>query len=220
MKSISRLAAIALASSVCAFANAGVIDFTSSQWSGTAGTSYSAPGSGVTLSASGSVPIFGATPAELTYNAGSCGNTTVGLACMGAGIGIDRTLVPIEQAGEINTNELLTVSFANLMTIDRIDFLNMQPKLNLGIAVLPADTMSIRANGTGAWQNFSPLMGQLGGFYSAAFAASNVSSLEIRGFNTLSEASLARISYVPVPGTAALLLLGVAAVAYKRRKSV
>jgi hypothetical protein len=175
----------------------------------------------VTLSASGSVPIFGGTtPAKLTYNPGVCGNTTEGLACAGDGIGIDHPLVPLEQTGEINTNELLTVSFANLMTIDRIDFLNMEPKINLGILVLPADTMSIRVNGTGAWQNFSPTMGQLGGYYSAAFAASNVSSLEIRGLNAVSEASLARISYVPVPGTAALLLLGVAAVVYKRRKAV
>jgi hypothetical protein len=219
MKSVSRFVAIALTSSFSVLANAGVIDFTSSQWSSTAGASYSAPGTGVTLSASGSVPLFGSTPAALTFNPGSCGNSTVGLACTGAGIGIDRTSIPLEPASEINTDELLTISFANLMTIDGIDFLKMEPKQNFGIFVLPADIMSIRANGTGPWQNFSPLMGQLGGFYSAAFSASNVSSLEIRGFNLASEASLARISYVPTPGTAALLLLGVAAVAYKRRKS-
>jgi hypothetical protein len=221
MKSIFRITAIALASSVSAFASAGVIDFTSTQWAASSGTSYSAPGSGVTLTASGTLPVFGtATPSVLTYNAGPCGNTSVGLACAGAGIGIDRTQVPVEQANEINSGELLKISFASLMTIDRLDFLNLSAPLNLGIVTLPGDTMSIRVNGTGAWQDFTPSLAQAGGYYSAALSAFNVSSLEIRGANVASEGSLARISYVPTPGTAALLLLGVAAVVYKRRKAV
>jgi hypothetical protein len=220
MKSISRFAAIALLGATSAVANAGVIDFTSSQWAGVSGFSYSAPGSGVTLTASGVLPVLNtATPSVLTFNAGPCGNNTVGLACAGAGIGIDRTSVPIEQADEINSGELLKISFANLMTIDHVDFLKLAAPLNLGIVTIPGDTMSIRVNG-GTWQDFTPTVALGGGYYSAALSASNVSSLEIRGMNAASEGSLARISYVPTPGTAALLLLGVAAVAYKRRKAV
>jgi len=81
---LTRIAASVAIASASMAASAGVIDFTSDAWSGANGVnSYSM--NGVTLTALPNGPL---NLQRLTFNAGSCGNTLVGLACQGAGIGV------------------------------------------------------------------------------------------------------------------------------------
>jgi hypothetical protein len=200
-------------------AHADVIDFTSGAWSGSDGLQTFSSG-GVTLSATASVPILGtSTPAELTFNGSSCGNAGVGLACAGDGIGINRTN-PIfvgDQNDEVNQLEILSVLFAAARDITGVDFLNVFTRQGL----IPTERMEIRANG-GSWVTLMPTAAAAGGYFSSGYSASGVTSLDIRAAgglgNALSEGSLARISYVPTPATAALVALGLAGFAFSRKQ--
>ena len=195
---LTRASAFCVAACFLPAAQASVMDFTSSSWSAAQGQA-SHSFWGVTLSASGT--FINPTPAVLTFNGNACGNATVGLACAGDGIGIDRTSIPIEDVGEVGIRELLNVNFGGPVQLQQIDFLNL----------FAGERLEIRANGTGSWTLLGPSSSQTGGYFSSALnpaVFSNVNFLDIRGANLLSDGSLARISYVPVPGTLALLLMG------------
>jgi hypothetical protein len=198
--------------------NADVIDFTDGAWSASNGLqTYSL--NGVTLSATGTLPITGAsTPAVLTFNGPSCGNAGVGLACSGDGIGIDRTnrFLVGDQNDEVNQLETLSVFFSIARDITNVDFLNVFTQQ--GIA--PAEQMQIRSNG-GSWVTLVPTIASPGGYFSSNYSANGVTSLDIRAAsglnNLLSEGSLARITYVPTPATAVLLALGLVGFAFNKK---
>jgi hypothetical protein len=205
-------------------AQASVIDFTDSTvWGSITGSS--AVGAGVTLSASGTNPLNAVVPASLTFNSGACGAaSSLGLACQGRGIGIDRSSVSLllgDVPGEIDRRELLSVNFANPVQIVSIEFLNVA-RDNLLLFSLN-ETMSIAFNG-GPWQNFTLAAAAPGGYFlTSGFSnANNVSQIDIRGGGALlastQEGSLARITYVPVPATLALFLIGFTAFAVTRKR--
>lgn len=204
--------AIATASTAAA---ADVIDFTSSAWSGANGVnSYSL--NGVTLTA---LPTGVLSPQRLTFNLGSCGNTSVGLACQGAGIGVG----PVDPT-QINVlPEALRVGFGTAQSIWGVDFLKFvsttTPLTNTPYSEQMQIRSSIDGTNFGSWQTFTaPNPSATGGYYSANFRADGVLALEIAGrtfgsgfsTNALSAASLARIT-VPVPATLPLIGLGLAA---------
>jgi hypothetical protein len=170
---------------------------------------------GVTLTAQPNGPFD---LQRLTFNSGSCGNTLVGLACQGAGIGVG----PVDPT-QINVlPEALRVGFSSAQSIWGVDFLKFVSTTVPFIGTPYSEQMQIRAStdGTnfGAWQTFAaPNPSAIGGYYSANFRADNVLALEIAGkafgplnANVLSAASLARIT-VPVPATLPLIGLGLAA---------
>jgi hypothetical protein len=228
---------LALTASIFGFAtlagsaSAGVIDFTnSSQWLGANGQQTFTSGT-TTISASGLLPLINTAtnPAQtlLTFNSGGCGAVaSLGLACNGQGIGIDRLQAPLvlgvgDYAGEIDRRETLTVNFLNPLTITSIEFLNLVRDGTTQIGI--NESMDYRFNG-GAWQTVtytSPAAP--GGYFSTNFAPqANISQIDIRGggpaIGSTQEGSLARIGYVPVPATAALLALGAVGFAFARRK--
>ena len=206
---LTRVAASVAIATASMAASAGVIDFTSNAWSGANGLNSYGPLNGVTLTALPNGPL---NLQRLTFNAGPCGNTLVGLACQGAGIGVG----PVDPT-QINVlPEALRVGFSSAQSIWGVDFLKFVSTTGfLGYS----EQMQIRAStdGTnfGAWQTFiAPSPSATGGYYSAGFRADNVLALEIAGntfgLNVLSAASLARIT-VPVPATLPLIGLGLAA---------
>ena len=94
---LTRVAASVAIASASMAASADVIDFTSSAWSSANGQNSDSV-NGVTLTA------LPATFQTLTFNSGPCGNTSVGLACQGAGIGIS-TVGGVDQ-DQINISAL------------------------------------------------------------------------------------------------------------------
>ncbi|MEI6546926.1 MAG: PEP-CTERM sorting domain-containing protein [Burkholderiales bacterium] len=211
---LTRIAASVAIATASMAAAADVIDFTSSAWSGANGVnSYSL--NGVTLTAQPNGPFD---LQRLTFNSGSCGNTLVGLACQGAGIGVG----PVDPT-QINVlPEALRVGFSSAQSIWGVDFLKF---VSTAVPILGSysERMQIRSStdGTnfGAWQTFTaPDPSATGGYYSANFRADNVLALEIAGrtfgsgfsTNATSAASLARIT-VPVPAALPLIGLGLAA---------
>ncbi len=204
---------------------ANVIDFTDAAVWGSIGGSTATVGN-VTLTATGTTPLNTPTPASLTFNAGSCGaNSGLGFACQGRGLGIDRAGVGLllgDLPGEIDRRELLTVSFANPINVQSIEFLNVARDNFLLFSV--NETMSIAFNG-GPWQNFTLAAAAPGGYFlTTGFSNSNnVSQIDIRGGGALiastQEGSLARITYVPVPTTVALFIIGFTAFALTRKRS-
>lgn len=206
---LTRIAASVVIATVSMGASAGVIDFTSSAWSGATGVnSYSVDG--VTLKAN---PFK---YQKLTFNSGACGNTLVGLACEGKGIGISTPYGANQDQINVSTVETLRVGFDSAQSIWGVDFL----KLVTTTAFLAySEQVQIRhsTDGTsfGDWQIFSaPNPSNAGGYYSANYRADGVLALEMAGKtfddNALSAASLARIT-VPVPATLPLIGLGLAA---------
>ncbi len=217
--------------SLAGSASAGVIDFTnSSPWLGANGQQTFTSGN-TTISASGLLPLIdrATNPSQtlLTFNSGACGaDAGLGLACNGQGIGIDRLQAPLvlgvgDNPDEIDRRETLTINFLNPLTITSIEFLKL---VRDGVGRLGIDeSMDYRFNG-GAWQTVtftSPAAP--GGYFSTSFSPeANVSQIDIRGggpaIGSTQEGSLARIGYVPVPATAALIALGAVGFAIARRK--
>ncbi len=212
---LTRIAASVAIATASMAASAGVIDFTSNAWSSANGqNSYSL--NGVTLTALPNGPL---NIQSLTFNAGPCGNSLVGLACQGAGIGVG----PVDPT-QINVlPEALRVSFISAQSIWGVDFLKFvsttTPLTNTPYSEQMQIRSSIDGTNFGAWQTFTaPNPSATGGYYSAGFRADNVLALEIAGrtfgsgfsTNVLSAASLARIT-VPVPATLPLIGLGLAA---------
>jgi hypothetical protein len=212
---LTRIAASVAIATASMAASADVIDFTSSAWSGANGVnSYSL--NGVTLTAQ---------PANfqtLTFNSGACGNTSVGLACQGRGIGISTVGGANQDQINVSPAETLRVGFDTAQSIWGVDFLKF---VSTAVPILGSysERMQIRSStdGTnfGAWQTFTaPNPSATGGYYSADFRADGVLALEIAGrtfgsgfsTNALSAASLARIT-VPLPATLPLIGLGLAA---------
>ena len=215
---LSNSAVVAIAF-MCAPVHATVIDFTNSApWSAANGlASYT--NSGVTLSSSATLLGF-PTPTQLTFNAGACGNTSVGLACAGQGIGINRTIVTsalLDQNDEIDFAEILRVGFSTPSDIIRLEFLKV-------FAGLLPEAMQVRVNGAGPWISLSPSTSAAGGYFDSGFSAFGVSTLDIRAAgilsnNPASDGSLARIT-IPVPASAALLGLGLLGIAALRKRIV
>jgi hypothetical protein len=204
---------------------AAVIDFTDSAvWGLASGSSFTA--GPVTLTAAGTNILNNPTPSALNFNAGACGATvSLGLACQGRGLGIDRTSVGLllgDIPSEIDRREVLSVNFANPVGIISIEFLNVVRDNFLLFSI--NETMSIAFN-SGPWQNFTLAAAAPGGYFlTSGFAnASNVSQIDIRGGGALlastQEGSLARITYVPVPATLALFLIGFTAFAVTRKRN-
>jgi hypothetical protein len=210
---LTRIAASVAIASASMAASADVIDFTSSAWSGANGVnSYSL--NGVTLTAQ---------PANfqtLTFNSGACGNTSVGLACQGRGIGISTVGGANQDQINVSPAETLRVGFDTAQSIWGVDFLKFVSTSGfLGFSERMQIRSSIDGTTFGAWQTFTaPNPSATGGYYSANFRADGVLALEIAGrtfgsgfsTNVLSAASLARIT-VPVPATLPLIGLGLAA---------
>jgi hypothetical protein len=182
----------------CVGAQAGTIDFTSSTWSGSNNLQTFFSG-GVTLSAS-ALTLFGVNPSPvLTFNSpGACGSNPGGLACTGNGIGIDRQSTNpayiLDTNSQIDFAETLRVRFASAVDILRLDFLNANT----------VETMLISVNG-GVYAPFVQLASNPDGYFPTSFSAAGVNYIDIQGL--LGNASLARIE-VPVPGSSALLGLG------------
>jgi hypothetical protein len=210
-------------------AQANVIDFTNSTlWLSANGQQTFTSGT-TTISASGQLAAgnTASNPAQtlLTFNSGACGAVaSLGLACNGRGIGIDRGQVSQilgDVPSEIDRRETLSVNFANPLTITGIEFLNLVRDSIGPIGV--NEGMDFRFNG-GAWQTITMVFPSApGGYYSTAFSpTSNVSQLDIRGSGSaiasIQDGSLARISYVPIPTTAVLLFVGIIGVAFIKRK--
>jgi hypothetical protein len=222
-------ASILCATALSNLAHADVIDFTNaSAWQGANGQQTFSSGF-TTLSASGLLPIVNlpTSPAQtvLTFNAGACGAVvSLGLACEGDGIGIDRRQVGVlagDVPDEIDRRETLSVNFANPLTITSIEFLNL---VRDGVGLLGVNEgMDFRFNG-GAWQTITMTTPAApGGYFSTNFAPEiNVTQIDIRGSGnaalSVQDGSLARIGYVPVPASAGLLLLGGLGVMFSRRK--
>lgn len=221
--------AIAATMAMTAASHAATIDFTSTAtWAenGTGNAAFSSPGvigaPGVTgtLAATGSVvsilpPFSTPTTANLTFNAGAACTGIPGLACNGGGIGIDRPsrLAVADQNGEIQALENLHISFAGPIQITALSFLNLSPLETMQIKVTTttgSSTQTVTAGLTSVTPNW---------YQSFAFAQTNVTGLDIQGV-LLSGGSLASISYVPVPGSLALLGIGALGVlGAKRRKA-
>jgi hypothetical protein len=202
-----------------------VIDFTDAAvWGAISGSTASA--NGVTLNASGTNLLNGPTASSLTFNAGACGaSASLGLTCQGRGIGVNRTSVSLlagDLPGEIDRRELLSISFATPADVLSIEFLNVARDNFLLFSI--NETMSIAFNG-GPWQNFTLAAAAPGGYFlTSGFTNANaVSQIDIRGGGALlastQEGSLARITYVPVPTTLALFVIGFTAFAVTRKRS-
>jgi hypothetical protein len=226
---------LALTASFFSFASlssgvyADAIDFTNaSVWLAADGQQTYSSGN-TTLSASGLLAL-GNTPTNpaqtlLTFNAGACGAiASLGLACNGRGIGIDRGQVGLlggDVPDEIDRRETLTVNFVNPLTITSIEFLNL---VRDGIGQLGInESMDFQFNNSGTWQTATVGTPAPGGYFSTNFApVFNVTQIDIRGGGnanfSIRDGSLARISYVPLPASAALVALGGLGLAMLRRK--
>ena len=194
---------------------AAVVDFTaSSPWAGANGQTSFTSGI-VTLNASGTIlgsPAY----AILTFNAPSCGNAGVGLACQGDGIGINRTsrFALLDQNDEIDSTEILKVSFGSLVSLSGLKFLNLVYTNNI-----LTETMDIRVNG-GSWSTLTPTGSVAGGFFAPSFSATGVSNFELRG-GLLSNGSLAALDYeIPTPASIALLGIGALGLLFAKRKKL
>lgn len=192
-------------------AHAAIITFTSSAFSAVTGlASYSDPISGIQLTATTSL---GNSP-TLTFNGG-------------AGIGIS-SLGNVPQLGtEIDSFENLNVHFNAPVSITNIEFLKLYARIPGRFLATPAESIEVRVNGSGSWTSFTgtETSASGSGLYSSGFTALNVSSLDFRGTNgsltsLLNDASLASISYVPVPASAALLAIGAMGLIAFRRRSL
>lgn len=209
-KQLALASSIAL-SAVSLNAQAAVIDFTSSAFSAVNGlTTYLDPISGVKLKAT---TTLGNSP-TLTFNGGD-------------GIGISSIGVP-QLGSEIDSFENLNVLFNGPVRITNIEFLNLFGRISGRLLSTPAESIEVRVNGAGGWTSFTGTDTNSSGlgYLSSGFSALNVTSLDFRGTNgsftsVLNDASLAKISYVPVPASAALLAIGaIGFVALRRRKQI
>jgi PEP-CTERM motif len=187
---------VAVAAIVCIGAvpaGAVTVDFTDSAWSGAAGE---------TTFTSGDITITSSTTDGLTFNPGlleraGCIASAAGLECDGDGIGIVDD--------EVGGQEVLTIEFlSGPVDILGVGVLDLYPNES-GLA----EGVQFSVDGV-TW--FSPIFsagGSIGGYTETGFTASGTSTLYMRGFDDpVSDASLARLSFEPVPEPSTLVLLG------------
>jgi hypothetical protein len=194
---------------------AATFDFTSNDWSGINGSSYSI-GTGVTLSSVGG---------NMTFNnsdgGDGCGNvgptkeaiiSSTTLDCTGDGIGITND--EITEGG----SQSLTVTFDSVVNILAIDLLDLFADESTGeIAVIewgtPTQTYNSHAISTIDYPG--------GGYWEIDISAideltmSGITSFTLTGFNdSFSDFSLARIEISAVPVPAAIWFFGTALIGF------
>jgi hypothetical protein len=123
----------------------------------------------------------------------------MGLACHGDGIGINDD----EVTG--NTREMLILEFlglpVNILNVEVLDLFQNEQGFNEGV--------ELSTDGA-AWSGPFYSAGNPGGYLSTGFTANNTSYLYLRGLNNpVSDVSLARLEYEPVPEPTTLGLLGI-----------
>ncbi len=209
---LTRVAASVAIATASMAASAGVIDFTSSAWSG-ANASGTFTSGGVTLTAcladvSGNLTTcsLGTGYPQLTYSSTY-------------GIGIKSTRAdPIP--GEVSYLELLKVSFAAPVSLTELQFkkfvIDSVPVVTLSPpfiqTTLVPEVMSVSYNG-GGYTQYEANGSVASTPYTASYPVTGANFLYLTGFNVSSEASLFTITTanVPVPATLPLIGLGLAA---------
>ncbi len=174
---------------------AGLIDFTGTDWSGVQGQN-SFESNGVTLTSVGGLMSFNDSGSEQSGCDASFLVTATNLACDGDGIGIGSD----EITGKYQQS--LTIKFDSAVDIIQVELLdlfrNEGPERQPEIAIINAMT----------FENTSPITG---GYFATGFIADGVTTLTLTaGADSWSDYSLAQITIdvVPEPSSLALIAIG------------
>ena len=199
---LTRVAASVAIASASMAASAGVIDFTSSAWSGANGQGSFSFG-GVTLSAclQSTTPGCGQTLGYpyLTYS------STYGIGIRGTAFDGN----PDEIGRGIAVTEILKVSFSSPASLTQLQFRKFGSDTLPIVGTQVPEVVSVAYNGGG----YTDYTANGSDPFTASYVTSGVNYLYIKGKNVGSEASLLNITTadVPVPATLPLIGLGLAA---------
>ena len=195
---LTRIAASVAIASASMAASAGVIDFTSADWSSAQGQgSFSFGGVTLTACLQSTTPGCGQTLGfpYLTYS------STYGIGIRGTPLDANP-----DEIGRALVTEILKVSFSSAVSLTELQF------RKFGFDTVPvigqvAEVVSVSYNGGG----YTDFTANDSDPYTASYVTSGVNYLYIKGKNVGSEASLLNITTVPVPATLPLIGLGLAA---------